>query len=93
MTKEKKVSLPMHEDGDVNLEEMLNDICTQIVSIYKKTMNPHLDAHSVSKPLDLLTMIESAIEHGMQEISVIEGIDQGIVRDQEKLRKGEYKKR
>jgi|LauGreDrversion4_2_1035121.scaffolds.fasta_scaffold193326_3 hypothetical protein len=29
----------------------------------------------------------------MQEISVIEGLDSAIVRDQEKLRKGEYKKR
>jgi hypothetical protein len=29
----------------------------------------------------------------MQEIAVIEGLDSGIVRDQEKLRKGEYKKR
>lgn len=80
----KKGNTPIHDDGDVDLEEMLNDICQQIVAVYKKTMNPHMDAHSVSKPLDLLTMIESAIEHGMQEISVIEGIDQNIVRDQEK---------
>lgn len=29
----------------------------------------------------------------MQEISVIEGLDSAIVRDQEKQRKGEYKKR
>jgi hypothetical protein len=29
----------------------------------------------------------------MQELNVIEGLDQNIVKDQEKLRKGEYKKR
>ena len=44
-----------HDDGEINLEEMLNDICLQITAIYKKTLNPHMDMHSVSKPLDLLT--------------------------------------
>ena len=29
----------------------------------------------------------------MQEINVIEGLDQNLVKDQEKLRKGDYKKR
>lgn len=52
MSKDKKSG---QDEGEINLEEMLSDICNQITAIYKKTMNPHMDMHSVSKPLDLLT--------------------------------------
>ena len=58
MAKDKKLvshAAGSHDDGEINLEEMLNDICLQITAIYKKTLNPHMDMHSVSKPLDLLT--------------------------------------
>ena len=58
MAKEKKSvshASGSHDDDEINLEEMLNDICQQITAIYKKTLNPHMDMHSASKPLDLLT--------------------------------------
>jgi hypothetical protein len=55
MAKDKKSVSHASDDGEINLEEMLNDICLQITAIYKKTLNPHMDMHSVSKPLDLLT--------------------------------------
>jgi len=51
-----------------------------------------MDMHT-SKPLDLLTQIESAIEHAMTEIGVIEDLDPVEVKDQEQKRKTEYKKR
>ena len=54
MSKDKK-GVSLQDEGDINLEDMLNDICQQITAIYKKTLNPHMDVHSVSKPLDLLT--------------------------------------
>ena len=41
-----------------------------------------MDMHT-SKPLDLLTQIESAIEHAMTEIGVIEDLDPVEVKDQE----------
>jgi hypothetical protein len=55
IAKDKKSVSHASDDGEINLEEMLNDICLQITAIYKKTLNPHMDMHSVSKPLDLLT--------------------------------------
>ena len=58
MSKDKKTAsfaAASQDDGDINLEDSLNDICQQITSIYKKSLNPHMDMHSVSKPLDLLT--------------------------------------
>jgi hypothetical protein len=80
----------MAEDGEVNLEEILNDICSQIVNIYRKSMNPHADINT-RKPLDLLTEIESTIEHAMQEIQHIEALDQVEVLKEEKARKHDYK--
>lgn len=82
----------MSDDGEVNLEEILNDICSQIVSVYKKSLNPHADMHT-RRPLDLLTEIESAIEHAMQEIQHIEALDQVEVLKEEKARKHDYKSR
>ena len=42
-------------DGDVNLEELLNDISRDILKVYKATFNPQADVH-MRNPLDLLTV-------------------------------------
>ena len=42
--------------------------------------------------MDLLTEIESVMEHAMREISHIEQEDLDLVNKQEKERKGSYKK-
>jgi hypothetical protein len=60
------------DDSDVNLEEILNDISKVVFSIYKNHINPHADVHAARNPLDLLTEIESVMEHAMREISHIE---------------------
>ena len=43
-------------EGEVNLEELLNDISRDILRIYKHTFNPQADVHT-RNPLDLLTVI------------------------------------
>lgn len=80
------------DDSDVNLEEILNDISKVVFSIYKNNINPHADVHAARNPLDLLTEIESVMEHAMREISHIEDEDLDVVNKQEKERKGVYKK-
>lgn len=55
------------DESDVNLEDMLNEISKDVFRIYKTALNPHADIHA-RNPLDLLTEIESAMEHAMLEI-------------------------
>lgn len=80
------------DDSDINLEEILNDIQKVIFNIYKNNINPHADINAARNPLDLLTEIESVIEHAMREITHIEDVDLDVVTKQEKERKGIYKK-
>ncbi len=80
------------DDSDINLEDLLNDISKDVFRIYKTTLNPHADIHA-RNPLDLLTEIESAMEHAMLEIQHIEKEDLDVVNKEEKLCKGEYKKK
>jgi ATP-dependent Lon protease len=80
------------DESDVNLEEILNDISKFVFNIYKNHINPHADIHAARNPLDLLTEIESVMEHAMREISHIEDQDLDVVNKQEKERKGVYKK-
>lgn len=60
------------DESDVNLEEILNEISKVVFNIYKNNINPHADVHAARNPLDLLTEIESVMEHAMREISHIE---------------------
>lgn len=80
------------DESDVNLEEILNEISRFVFNIYKNHINPHADVHAARNPLDLLTEIESVMEHAMREISHIEEEDLDVVNKQEKERKGVYKK-
>ena len=43
------------DDGEVNLEEMLNELSREILKIYKTNLNPHADLNA-RNPLDLLTV-------------------------------------
>ena len=80
------------DDSDINLEEILNDIQKVIFNIYKNNINPHADINAARNPLDLLTQIESVMEHAMREISHIEDVDLEVVNKEERVRKGNYKK-
>lgn len=77
----------------MNLEEILKDLSHIVFKIYQTHINPHADVHAARSPLDLLTEIESVIEHAMREISHIEQEDINLVNKQEKERKGTYKKK
>lgn len=76
----------------MNLEELLKDLSHIVFKIYQTRINPHADVHAARNPLDLLTEIESVMEHAMREISHIEQEDLDVVNKQEKERKGSYKK-
>ncbi len=74
------------------MEELLKDLSQIVFKIYQTRINPHADVHAARNPLDLLTEIESVMEHAMREISHIEQEDLDVVNKQEKERKGSYKK-
>lgn len=79
------------DEGEINLEELLNDLSRDILKIYKTTLNPHADLHT-RNPLDLLTEIESYLEGYMREIEYIEALDPQEVNAEERNCKVEFKK-
>jgi hypothetical protein len=55
MTSQVAANKKKDAEGEMNLEEMLNELSEEILRIYKDNLNPHADLQ-IRSPLDLLTV-------------------------------------